>query len=172
MHKFSEEQLRWYSAIGYLTTCWAAAETTLDSIISAVDDGFGGKDIEPNPPISVSQKGAYLRKAFGAHPALRPHYERMDEVLHEAARLADMRHWAVHNSLLERPELDEDMAAIFKYAGETTYQPDRKFASPKEIDKTALDCAVLALNLFYLGCEAVGIISEDHMSKIPGNYMG
>lgn len=87
---------QFYGAIGRLTISWAHTEFGLDCMAEIIHHGFGGKDIEPEIPRSLSRKLTYLRKAFRRLPipeeALNGHISLFDAISAESGMCHDIIH--------------------------------------------------------------------------------
>ncbi|WP_420411287.1 hypothetical protein [Roseibium sp.] len=172
MREFSEDQLSWYCAIGYLATRWAAVEILLDRMVEAVHDNYSGDKIEPERPRALNRKGPYLRKAFKAHHELLPFYDHLDQDLHEVSALSDKRHWVIHGTMLSHPELTGNLATFIKYSWRSDQSPNSKGISIEDIYETADDALTLSLNLLFLGIQALNIGSKDEIDKILSELTG
>lgn len=146
--------------VGYLAQNWAAVETTLDGIVRQLHVHHGGEKFEPTPPQSFNRKRTFIRKAFAADPDLAEFSGWLETLLDTAARLADIRHWALHSGWVTE---GSTTATLSRYSKSKPLRWEQQKFTLDEIYRAGEECAGLSVILTWFGQVAFGLMTKEQL---------
>lgn len=86
-------------AIGYVSLNWASIEQDLDMWIALIYHDLGGRQEQPQIPVSLTRKLSFLRRAFKTITALKTLEIEAASLLSRVRDLAGKRHDLIHGAL-------------------------------------------------------------------------
>ena len=138
-----------FKAVGRLAIVWSYLDYALTLWIEAIHDHWGGKEIEPNLPLTAfNRKLSYIRVWWKSDESNQIAFPMIPDILDKLNKLAEQRQWAIHGVALHLTEYQETgiirMHLRHKRDRKKTMIGSSNIASIKEFTKSCLQwCAFL-----------------------------